>query len=73
MDEQEPSEEHGMQLMYASPLAFLMEQAGGAAVTCGGIAGTEPLRMRIPNSFRERASIVWGSDDDITEFCEYLI
>lgn len=73
MDEQESREEKGMLLLYASPLAFLMEQAGGAAVSYGEPATSEPLRTRVPSHTRERAAIVWGSGDDISELCEYLV
>ncbi|MEK7296017.1 MAG: class 1 fructose-bisphosphatase, partial [Actinomycetota bacterium] len=58
-----------LRLLYeAQPVAFLVEQAGGAAIDMTG-----PILDRQPSDFHERCPLMFGSRDKINRFAEYLI
>ncbi|CAM9990222.1 fructose-1,6-bisphosphatase 1-like [Lampetra fluviatilis] len=55
-----------LRLLYeCNPMAFIMEQAGGMATD-----GTRHILDIQPDSLHQRAPIVLGSPDDVTEFME---
>jgi fructose-1,6-bisphosphatase I len=57
-----------LRLIYeAQPIAFLMEQAGGAAVDMGG-----PVLDRSPESLHARTPLVFGSRDKVERLVRYL-
>lgn len=57
-----------LRLLYeAQPIAFLVEQAGGAAIDMTG-----PILDRQPSDFHERCPLMFGSRDKIGRVAEYL-
>ena len=57
-----------LRLLYeAQPLAFLVEQAGGAAIDM-----TNPVLDRVPTELHERCPLVFGSPDKVARVPEYL-
>ena len=58
----------GLRLLYeANPIAFLVEQAGGAATD-----GVEPILDRVPASLHERTPFVFGSAREVARIERYL-
>jgi fructose-1,6-bisphosphatase I len=56
-----------LRLLYeARPMAFLVEQAGGAAVDT-----MTPVLDRVPQDLHERCSLALGSRDNVDRFVEY--
>lgn len=57
-----------LRLLYeAAPMAFLIEQAGGKAIT-----GTLPILDVVPDDIHQRVPVYMGSHDDITDFESYM-
>ena len=57
-----------LRLLYeAQPIAFVVEQAGGAAIDL-----TNPVLDRVPRELHERCPLVFGSGDKIDRVAEYL-
>lgn len=57
-----------LRLLYeAAPMAFLIEQAGGKAIT-----GTSSILDVMPDDIHQRVPVYMGSYDDITDFESYL-
>ncbi len=57
-----------LRLLYeASPMAFLIEQAGGAAST-----GTQRMLDVMPTSLHMRVPVVLGSKDEVAEYERYV-
>ncbi|KAF7479982.1 fructose-1 6-bisphosphatase 1 [Marmota monax] len=55
-----------LRLLYeCNPMAFVMEKAGGLATT-----GKEAVLDIIPTDIHQRAPVILGSPDDVTEFLE---
>lgn len=55
-------------LLYeASPLAFIVEQAGGQASN-----GVEPVLDIIPQSVHHRLPVYMGSEDDVNYVCGFF-
>jgi fructose-1,6-bisphosphatase len=66
-DEREPRRAGRLRHMYeASPMALLMEQAGGRAVT-----GTQDLLELIPDTLHQRVPVILGSQDEIDRIVSY--
>lgn len=65
-----PGYEQGrLRLMYeANPIAFLAEQAGGAATD-----GAEPVLDRAPHALHQRAPFVMGSVDKVERVRQYYL
>jgi fructose-1,6-bisphosphatase I len=58
-----------LRLLYeAQPIAFLVEQAGGAATDM-----TNPMLDRVPRELHERCPLVFGSCDEVGRVAEYLV
>ncbi len=58
-----------LRLLYeASPLAMLVEQAGGLAVTDDG----RRILDIVPDGLHQRVSLVIGSKDDVNEFLKFI-
>lgn len=56
-----------LRLLYeAAPMAFLMEQAGGRA-----LSGGTPILDLQPESIHQRVPCVFGSRDDVLEMLKY--
>jgi fructose-1,6-bisphosphatase I len=56
-----------LRLLYeGAPMAFLMEQAGGAATT-----GKTRVLDIVPQSIHERVPIIMGSKEDVDEYLEF--
>lgn len=52
-----------LRMLYESiPMAYIVEQAGGLAVT-----GTQPILDIVPQSIHERCPVFMGSKDDVQE------
>ena len=65
-DEKNPNGK--LRLLYeANPLAFIVEQAGGAASD-----GRERILNIEPASLHQRTPLIIGSFDDVREACEFL-
>lgn len=57
-----------LRLLYeAAPMAFLVEQAGGQAVT-----GHQRILDIVPDSVHQRVPCILGSQDDVDEYQSYL-
>uniref|UniRef100_A0A287D883 Fructose-bisphosphatase 1 n=1 Tax=Ictidomys tridecemlineatus TaxID=43179 RepID=A0A287D883_ICTTR len=55
-----------LRLLYeCNPMAFVMEKAGGLATT-----GKEAVLDIVPTDIHQRAPVILGSPDDVTEFLE---
>jgi fructose-1,6-bisphosphatase len=53
-------------LFEASPIAFIIEQAGGAAIT-----GRNPILELTPQSLHQRAPFIFGSKDEVERIHRY--
>lgn len=66
-DNKEPYKPGRLRLMYeAAPMAWLMEQAGGAASN-----GTSPLLDLVPDSLHQRVPVILGSRDEVERIVAY--
>ncbi len=66
-DKREPDKPGKLRLMYeANPMAFLVEQAGGAATN-----GLERILDIVPGRLHERVSVVLGSKNEVARVTEY--
>ena len=66
-DQREPERPGKLRLMYeASPMAWLVEQAGGAATN-----GNQPILDIVPAQLHERVSVILGSRDEVTRVTGY--
>ncbi len=66
-DQREPDKPGKLRLMYeANPMAFLVEQAGGAATN-----GKERILDITPQKLHERVSVVLGSKNEVQRFTSY--
>jgi fructose-1,6-bisphosphatase len=66
-DNREPFKPGRLQLMYeASPMAWLMEQAGGASST-----GTAPLLEFVPDALHQQVPVILGSRDEVQRIVAY--
>ena len=54
-------------LYEAAPIAFLIEQAGGAATD-----GLTPILNRLPQSLHENTPLVFGAKDEVATISRYL-
>jgi fructose-1,6-bisphosphatase I len=60
-DQREPDKPGKLRLMYeANPMAFLIEQAGGAATN-----GTQRIMTIVPGRLHERVSVILGSRNEV--------
>jgi fructose-1,6-bisphosphatase len=66
-DSRIPRKPGRLRLLYeASPLAFLIEQAGGAAVT-----GTQPLLDIVPDTLHQKVPVILGSAGEVERVVRY--
>ena len=66
-DSKEPARAGRLRLLYeAAPVAFLVEQAGGAATTC-----RERLLDVVPEALHQRVPLVFGSRDEVERIVRY--
>ena len=66
-DTKEPRKAGRLRLMYeAAPMAFLIEQAGGAAVT-----GTQSLLDIIPDTLHQKVPVILGSREEVELIVRY--
>jgi fructose-1,6-bisphosphatase I len=66
-DKREPSKPGKLRLMYeANPMAWLVEQAGGAATN-----GTERILDIVPTKLHERVAVFLGSKNEVTQVTGY--
>ncbi len=66
-DTKEPRKAGRLRLMYeAAPMAFLIEQAGGAAVT-----GTQSLLDMIPDTLHQKVPVILGSREEVELIVRY--
>jgi fructose-1,6-bisphosphatase len=66
-DNREPFKPGRLQLMYeASPMAWLIEQAGGASST-----GTAPLLEFVPDALHQQVPVILGSRDEVQRIVAY--
>jgi fructose-1,6-bisphosphatase len=66
-DTQEPARPGRLRLLYeASPMAFLVEQAGGAAST-----GTERLLDLVPRDLHQRVPVILGSRGEVERLVRF--
>jgi fructose-1,6-bisphosphatase I len=66
-DQREPDKAGKLRLMYeANPMAWLIEQAGGAATDC-----KERILDLQPNKLHERVSVVLGSKNEVERVTRY--
>ncbi len=66
-DRKEPDKPGKLRLMYeANPMAFLTEQAGGAAST-----GRERIQSVVPSSLHQRVPVILGSRDEVDAAAGY--
>ena len=66
-DQREPDKPGKLRLMYeANPMAFIVEQAGGAATN-----GTERIMALNPTKLHERVAVVLGSKNEVERFTAY--
>jgi fructose-1,6-bisphosphatase I len=57
-----------LRLLYeANPIAYIFEQAGGAATT-----GTDPILDIVPKELHQRTPLVIGSIDDVAEYRRFM-
>ncbi len=69
-DKKDPSKKQGkLRLLYeAAPLAFLVQQAGGKAVTDEG----EDILEIKPTSIHQRTPLIMGNKEAVKEAIEFL-
>ena len=66
-DQREPDKPGKLRLMYeANPMAFLVEQSGGAATN-----GSQRILDITPTKLHERVSVVLGSKNEVQRLTEY--
>jgi fructose-1,6-bisphosphatase len=66
-DNKLPKKEGRLRLMYeAAPMAFLVEQAGGAAVT-----GTQALLDIVPDTLHQKVPVILGSRGEVERIVRY--
>jgi fructose-1,6-bisphosphatase len=66
-DAKEPKKPGRLRLLYeAAPMAFLVEQAGGAAVT-----GTQPLLDIVPDTLHQKVPVILGSRNEVERIVRY--
>ena len=66
-DAREPDKPGKLRLMYeANPMAFLVEQAGGAATN-----GTQRIMDLMPSKLHERVSVILGSKNEVERATAY--
>ena len=66
-DKREPDKPGKLRLMYeANPMAFLVEQAGGAATN-----GTQRILDLMPSKLHERVSVMLGSKNEVERVTAY--
>ena len=66
-DSKEPKKPGRLRLLYeAAPMAFLVEQAGGAAVT-----GTQALLDIVPDTLHEKVPVILGSRSEVERIVRY--
>ncbi len=66
-DNKEPKKAGRLRLMYeAAPMAFLVEQAGGAAVT-----GTQALLDIVPDTLHQKVPVILGSKGEVERIVRY--
>lgn len=66
-DQREPDKPGKLRLMYeANPMAFLIEQAGGAATN-----GRQRILDIVPGKLHERVSVVLGSKNEVQRLTDY--
>ena len=66
-DTKEPKKPGRLRLLYeAAPMAFLVEQAGGAAVT-----GTQPLLDVVPDTLHQKVPVILGSRYEVELIVAY--
>jgi fructose-1,6-bisphosphatase I len=66
-DQREPDKPGKLRLMYeANPMAFIVEQAGGAASN-----GHERILDIVPGKLHERVSVVLGSKNEVQRVADY--
>ena len=66
-DKREPDKPGKLRLMYeANPMAFIVEQAGGAATS-----GTQRIMEMQPNKLHERVSVMLGSKNEVEVVSRY--
>jgi fructose-1,6-bisphosphatase I len=66
-DQREPDKPGKLRLMYeANPMAFIVEQAGGAATN-----GRERIMDLVPGKLHERVSVVLGSKNEVRRVTDY--
>ena len=66
-DQREPDKPGKLRLMYeANPMAFIVEQAGGAATN-----GSERIMDLPPTKLHERVAVVLGSKNEVERFTAY--
>jgi fructose-1,6-bisphosphatase len=66
-DNKEPKKPGRLRLMYeAAPMAFLVEQAGGAAVT-----GTQALLDIVPDTLHQKVPVILGSKSEVERIVRY--
>ena len=67
-DERDGYRDGRLRLLYeAQPIAFVVEQAGGAAIDM-----TSPVLDRVPRELHERCPLIFGSPDTVARVSEYL-
>jgi fructose-1,6-bisphosphatase I len=68
-DQREPDKPGKLRLMYeANPMAFLIEQAGGAATN-----GRQRILDVVPGKLHERVSVVLGSKNEVQRVTDYHV
>ncbi len=66
-DNKEPRKPGRLRVMYeAAPMAFLVEQAGGAAVT-----GTQALLDIVPDTLHQKVPVILGSKSEVERIVRY--
>ncbi|MFN0185427.1 MAG: fructose-bisphosphatase class I, partial [Aquabacterium sp.] len=66
-DKREPDKPGKLRLMYeANPMAFIVEQAGGAATN-----GRQRIMDVVPTRLHERVSVILGSKNEVERVTAY--
>lgn len=66
-DSKDPSKAGRLRLMYeASPMSFIVEQAGGASST-----GHKRIMELVPEHIHQRVPVIMGSRCEIERICRY--
>lgn len=66
-DQRDPNKPGKLRLMYeANPMAFLVEQAGGLAMT-----DTGPILAVVPTAIHQRVPVILGSADEVRQCLAY--